>query len=186
MNDHKNHKPRGFWKAFGAFNRADRGIAVITVTLVGVAVAGIVAVLAINTVRNYRESRQEPQYGEVLVLAEAGLDQAVFELNLDSDFTTTGPAPAFADEDAEAAWVIAQAATLTPLPGRIGEYVIVKPDGSDVAYSVAYSTTQADSTAQIRVLKAALDVTPRPPATPWIPESGFASNGSKSKTISDW
>ena len=171
------HKPRGLQRWLRALNRADGGIAVVMVTLVGVAVAGIVAVLAMNTVRNYRESRQERQYGEVLVLAEAGLDQAVFELNLDSDFTTTGPAPAFADEDTEAAWVIAEAAALTPLPGQAGEYVIVKPDGSDVAYSVAYSTTQADSSAQIRVLKAALEVTPRPPSTPWIPISGFASNG---------
>ena len=107
----------------------ERGLAVITVTLVGVAVAGVMAVLMFNTMRNYRELRQERQYDEVLVLAESGLDEAIFELNSDNDFSTVEAMPAGLDEAAKKEWVITQARGLIPTVADNGEYVCVKPDG---------------------------------------------------------
>ncbi len=130
----------------------DRGIALITVTLVGVAVAGLLAVLLVNTARNYRESREERQIGEVLVLAESGLNEAVFELNHDNAFTTVGPMPEGLDDAAEKAWVVGQAASLPTIQGENGEYVIVKPQGTDAVYSVAYTPARELKNAQVRVL----------------------------------
>jgi hypothetical protein len=161
-------------------NSDDRGVAIITVTLVGVAVAGIVAVLSINTMRNYREAQQERQYDEVLVLAESGLDEAVFQLNADDDYTTAPVMPTGLSETAEKDWVVAQARLLPAVSTDNGEYVIVKPDGSDVVYAVAFSSDQADLTAVTRVLEAQLVITPPQPAVPYIPKTGFASNGSLS------
>ena len=160
--------------------RRDDGVAIITVTLVGVAVAGIVAVLSINTLRNYRESRQERQMGEVLVLAETGLDEAVFELNDNNEFTTTGVMPLGLDSAAEEAWVIAEAASLPTIAGENGEYVIVKPEDTDVVYSVAYVPDRTTTGAQIRVLKAELLVEPPTPGSPYLPSRGFASAGNLS------
>jgi hypothetical protein len=157
--------------------RRDEGVAVITVTVVGVAVAGIVAVLALNTVRNLRESRQERQIGEVLVLAETGLDEAIFELNDDNTFATTGAAPVFPDAESEEAWVLAEAATLPAIAGENGEYVIVKPDETDVVYSVAYVPNRDTAGANIRVLKADLLVEPPTPGSPYLPTRGFSSAG---------
>jgi hypothetical protein len=154
------------------------GLAVITVTLVGVAVAGIVAVLTMNTFRNYRESRQERQTGEVLVLAEAGLDEAVFELNNDNGFATTGTMPIGLDAAAEEAWVVAEAAALPTVAVGNGEYVIVKPDGSDVVYSVAYVPNRATTGALTRILKAELLVEPPTPGSPFLPSRGLSSAGS--------
>ena len=153
----------------------ERGLAVITVTLVGVVVAGVMAVLMFNTMRNYRELRQERQYDEVLVLAESGLDEAIFELNSDNDFSTVEAMPAGLDEAAKKEWVITQARGLIPTVADNGEYVIVKPDGEDVVYAVAFSVSVTDPTAQIRILKADLEVTPPKPATPFLPKTGFAS-----------
>ncbi len=153
----------------------DRGIALITVTLVGVAVAGLLAVLLVNTVRNYRESREERQIGEVLVLAESGLDEAVFELNHDNAFTTVGLMPDGLDGAAEKAWVVGQAASLPAIQGENGEYVIVKPDGTDAVYSVAYTPARDLKNAQVRVLKAALFVAPPTPVSPFLPDRGFSS-----------
>jgi hypothetical protein len=157
--------------------RPDEGVAVITVTLVGVAVAGIVAVLAINTMRNLRESRQERQVGEVLVLAETGLDEAVFELNDDNAFATTGAMPAGLDAAAEEAWVLSEAAGLPTTQSENGEFVIVKPAGTDVVYSVAYVPDRDESGAQVRVLKAELLVEPPTPGSPFLPSQGFSSSG---------
>ncbi|MGI9648179.1 MAG: hypothetical protein ACR2OI_06635 [Acidimicrobiia bacterium] len=161
-----------------SLNRDEAGVAVITVTLVGVAVAGIVAVLAVNTMRNYREAQQERQYDEVLVLAESGLDEAVFQLNADDSYTTAPTMPTGLSEQAEKDWAIAQARTLPAVSNGNGEYVIVKPDGSDVVYAVAFSSDQADLAAITRVLQAQLEVTPPKPPYPYIPNTGFASNGS--------
>jgi hypothetical protein len=157
--------------------RREEGVAVITVTLVGVAVAGIVAVLAINTFRNLRESRQERQIGEVLVLAETGLDAAIFDLNDDNTFATTGAAPVFADAEAEEAWVLAEAAALPVIAGENGEYVVVKPEATDVVYSVAYVPNRNDAGANVRVLKADLLVEPPTPGSPYLPTRGFSSAG---------
>ncbi|NNC93175.1 MAG: hypothetical protein HKN80_11870 [Acidimicrobiia bacterium] len=153
------------------------GVAIITVSLVGVAVAGILAVLAVNTLRNLRESREERQIGEVLVLAESGLDQAVFELNDDNEFATTGAMPGGLDAAAEEDWVIAEAADLPTTAGENGEYVIIKPAGTDVVYSVAYVPDRTTLGAQVRVLKADLLVEPPTPGSPYLPSRGFSSGG---------
>jgi hypothetical protein len=181
MDNHTYRPRRRFFGWVRTLNGDDRGVAIITVTLVGVAVAGIVAVLSINTMRNYREAQQERQYDEVLVLAESGLDEAVFRLNADNDFTTVGTMPVGLDAAAEEAWVVGQARGLTPTTGDNGEYVIVKPDGEDVVYAVAFSGDASDLTTQVRVLKAQLEVTPPVPATPYLPNTGFAS--AKSLTV---
>ncbi|MDH3605714.1 MAG: hypothetical protein OER12_01820 [Acidimicrobiia bacterium] len=157
--------------------RGDDGVAIITVTLVGVAVAGIVAVLTFNTLRNYRESQQERQIGEVLVLAETGLDEGIFELNDDNEFATTAAMPLGLDAAAEEAWVRAQAASLPTTAGANGEYVVVKPEGTDVLYSVAYVPDRATAGGDIRVLKADLLVEPPTPGSPFLPTRGFASSG---------
>ena len=181
MNNHT-QQPRGrFFSWVRTLRSDDRGVAVITVTLVGVAVAGIVAVLALNTMRNYREAQQERQYDEVLVLAESGLDEAIFELNSDNEFTTVGVMPAGMDAATEETWVISQARGLTPTVGDNGEYVIVKPEGSDIVYAVAFSGDVTDLKAQVRVLKAELQVTPPKPAAPFLPKNGFSS--AKSLTV---
>jgi len=180
MNYHA-QQPRGrFFRWVRSLNQDDRGVAIITVTLVGVAVAGLMAVLAVNTLRNYREAQQERQYDEVLVLAESGLDEAVFQLNADDSFTTAPTMPTGLSEDAQKAWVIAQARTLPAVSNGNGEYVVVKPDGSDAVYAVAFSSDQADLSAVTRVLQAQLEITPPQPASPWLPNTGFASNGSLS------
>lgn len=180
MNNHTAKLNEGFFGWVRSMSRDERGVAVITVTLVGVAVAGIVAVLTINTLRNYREAQQERQYDEVLVLAESGLDEAVFQLNADDSYATAPEIPDGLSDEAEKEWVIAQARTLPAVTTANGEYVVVKPEGSDVVYAVAFSSDQADPTAITRVLAAQLEVTPPKPATPWIPNSAFASNGSLS------
>lgn len=166
----------GLARLGGALRRED-GVAVITVTLVGVAVAGIVAVLALNTVRNLRESRQERQIGEVLVLAETGLDEALFELNDDNNFATVSAPPVFADAAAEEAWVLSEAAGLPAIAGENGEYVIVKPEDTDVVYSVAYVPDRTNTGASVRVLKADLLVEPPTPGSPYLPSRGFATAG---------
>ena len=173
---HAERSPSWMSRARASLRRED-GVAIITVTLVGVAVAGIVAVLAVNTLRNLRESRQERQVGEVLVLAETGLDEAIFELNDDNEFSTTASMPVGLDAAAEEAWVLGQAAGLTPSSGENGEYVIIKPDGTDVVYSVAWVPDRATTNAQVRVLKAELLVEPPTPGSPYLPSRGFASAG---------
>ncbi|NNL70189.1 MAG: hypothetical protein HKO70_09540, partial [Acidimicrobiia bacterium] len=172
------HSPsRTLLSRLGGQLRREDGVAVITVTLVGVAVAGVVAVLALNTVRNLRESRQERQIGEVLVLAETGLDEAIFELNDNNTFSTAAEPPAFADADAEEAWVLSEAAALPVIASENGEYVIVKPEDAEVVYSVAYVPSRDDAGAQIRVLKADLFLEPPTPGSPYLPSRGFASAG---------
>jgi len=175
MKNHDQSSRGGFVRRLLA--GSDDGVAIITVTLVGVAVAGIVAVLAINTVRNYRESREERQVGEVLLLAEAGLDQAIFELNQDNAFTTVGAMPTGLDASGEEAWVRTQAAGMTTIPGENGEYVIVKPEGTDVLYSVAYTPGRDIPSAQVQVLKADLYLEPPTPGSPFLPSRGFSSAG---------
>ncbi len=155
----------------------DRGIALITVTLVGVAVAGLLAVLLVNTARNYRESREERQIGQVLVLAESGLGEAVFELNHDNAFTTVGVMSDGLDDAAEKAWVVDQAASLPTIQGENGEYVIVKPAGTDAVYSVAYTPARDVPHAQVRLIKADLFVSPPVPGSPLLPDVGFSSAG---------
>ncbi len=155
----------------------DGGVAIITVTLVGVVVAGLVAVMAVNTLRNYRESREERQAGEVLLLAEAGLDEAIFELNQDNAFATVGAMPAGLDAASEEAWVVAEAAAMATITGENGEYVIVKPEGTDAVYSVAYTPARDVPSAQVQVLKADLFLEPPEPGSPFLPNRGFSSAG---------
>lgn len=180
MNNRRMHPRGGFFRWVRSLNRDDSGVAVITVTLVGVAVAGVVAVLAVNTLRNYREAQQERQFDEVLVLAESGLDRAVFELNSDPEYSTAPEMPEGLSESAEKDWVVAQARSLPAVSTDNGDYVIVKPDGTDVVYAVAFSGDQTDTSAVSRVLEGQLEVTPPQPATPWVPNRGFSSAGSLS------
>ncbi|MBT8164042.1 MAG: hypothetical protein HKO63_07230 [Acidimicrobiia bacterium] len=175
MNNHEHRSRRAFFQRL--LRSDDDGVAIITVTLVGVAVAGIVAVLAINTVRNYRESREERQVGEVLLLAEAGLDEAIFELNQDNTYSTVGAMPGALDAAGEEAWVRSQAAGMATIPGENGEYVIIKPEGSDVVYSVAYTPAREVPSAQVQVLKADLYLEPPTPGSPYLPSRGFSSAG---------
>jgi hypothetical protein len=160
----------------------ERGIAMISVTLVGVVVAGIVAVLALNTMRNYRETGQERLYSEALVVAESGIEDAVFELTGDRAYATVylGPPgiPTFTPPVEEREWVLNLIATegLTPSPTEGGEYVVVKPVDEDVVYAASYVPAMGVPGAVSRVVKVYVDV--REDTSPgYLPNVGFLSDG---------
>ena len=160
----------------------ESGIAMITVTLVGLVVAGVVAVLIQNTVRNYRETGDERLYGEALIISESGIEEAVFELTGDREYSTVdlGAAglPTFTDPVAERNWVLnlIQTEGLSPSPSEGGEYVVVKPADEDIVYAASYVPTMNAPNAISRVVKVfvevKLDTTPS-----YFPNLGFLVDG---------
>lgn len=154
----------------------DRGIAIITVALVGMVVAAMVVLLVNRSIRNANESQVERSTDEALVVAESAMNQAIYDLGQDYEYSTiTGDTPAFASVDEERDWVLTKVEDES-LPVTVvedAEYVIVKPEESEVVYAVAYVPNR-DNPQVTRVVK--VDISPYVVESyVFFPSFGFAA-----------
>jgi hypothetical protein len=165
-------------KRLAPIHRDERGVAVIIVVMVGLAVAAMVVLLANRSLRNSNESLAERSTDQALVLAESAANEAIFELDQDLGYSTVpGATPVFASKDDERDWVLdtIDDEGLTPVPSGDGEYAIVKPEDSDVVYTVAWIPTKDDAQTtrivKVEVSELVLD------DYVFFPDSGFAAGG---------
>ena len=140
----------------GRFAAEDDGLAMAAVIVIGAALALVAIGIVARAMTQSNLTAADRRHEESFHTAEGGANVAIDELVEDVDlFKTTYEVPAFSPGPDEKAAVLAVAETATvPLaPGPDGEYLIIKPEGSDVVYSVGYSPAKADPRRTERVLK---------------------------------
>lgn len=165
------------------FRNDDHGLAMVWVVMIGAFVAAVAVVMVARAFQNSRDQLTERRADVALVVADTGLNNGMAILFDDPDFFNVPAGPgAFADDQAEKAWVIKQVddmETLGTLDLQLteeGEYAIVRPDSEEVLYSVGWVPSRGDADASLRVLKMSFD--PEQDETyVFLPDVGISSNG---------
>jgi len=138
--------------------RDDRGMAVMAVMILGMALVLVTSVVVMRSVRQSGNAIGDARWEQTLNVAESGLDDGLARVYEDPTFTTGEQRPDyFADSSAEKDWVVAVAdarpsddVVATPQ----GEYVVVRPANTAAVYSVGYSPSRDDPQRRVRAVRA--------------------------------
>lgn len=155
----------------------ERGMAIATVALLGLAVVMVTSMMILRGTRQVRNTSSDAQWEQALHVAEAGLDYALVVVKIDRDFTTGEIVPTFDDPDAERSWAVTAAdargdGDLGDLPE--GQYAIVMPTNEQVVYSVGFAPSRDAIDRRVRVVRASY--TRIPGTTRWLADRAFLTN----------
>jgi hypothetical protein len=155
----------------------DRGMAIATVALLGLAVVMVTSIMTLRGTRQVRNTSSDAQWEQALHVAEAGLDYALVVVKINSDYTTGEIVPSFDDPDAERAWAVTAAdaqleADLGETPE--GDYAIVMPLNDQVIYSVGFAPSRDAIDRRVRVVRVSYARVPG--STQWRADRAFVTN----------
>jgi hypothetical protein len=143
--------------AAGRLRREDDGFAIAAVLVLGVCLIALSAVVVVRGTRAVGNTSGDARWERALPAAESGLEEGLQVLELDPAFSTVGGYPSsFASPGAEREWVVAAADAaggedLVETP--VGEYVVVKPAGVNLLYTVGYSPSRDAIGRRTRVVR---------------------------------
>lgn len=165
----------------------DDGLGMVLVLAMGAVLTGLMIVSTTSAIRSLSSSRQHVSFESALAVADGGIDtglararHAYVATSSDSyatpsstDSTCVAPAVAwpFATQptaEQERTWARAELETLADTAGCLqssasGQYVILKPTGRQVIYSLGWAPRRGASEAKTRLIKAEYLFTPYSP-----------------------
>jgi hypothetical protein len=150
--------------------RADDGIAMATVALLGAFMVLLIAVIASRTLNEAGDVGGDRLWEAALQTAETGLDTAIAELNDDIDFSTGETIADLVTRDDIVAAADARAKKDLIATGE-GEVVIIRPADDDSIFAVGFAPSREDPARQVRVIEAAYG------APSWKPGLAFLAGG---------
>jgi len=143
--------------AAGRLRRGDEGFAIAAVLVLGVCLIALSSVVVVRGTRAVGNTAGDARWERALPAAETGLEEGLQQLELDPAFSTVAGYPSFfASPGAEREWVVAAADAageddLVETP--VGEYVVVKPAGVNLLYTVGYSPSRDAIGRRTRVVR---------------------------------
>ena len=158
--------------------RDERGIAIATVALLGLAVVMVTTIMTFRGTRQVRNTGNDARWEQALHVAESGLDDIIVDVKADAGYTTGQVVPTFDDADAERAWAVGVVDELPSDDLRStpeGEYATIVPINDQVIYSVGFAPSRASIDRRVRVIR--VSYTRVPGAVPWIAEKAFITDG---------
>ncbi|MDX1690155.1 MAG: hypothetical protein R3290_03925 [Acidimicrobiia bacterium] len=156
----------------------DRGVAIATVALLGLAVVMMTSVMTLRGTRQVNNTSSDGQWEQSLHVAEAGLADVITDVKADDTYTTGQILPTFDDADAERAWAV-QVADGLPSADLIttpeGEYAVIVPAGEQVIYSVGFTPARDAAERRVRTVRVTYERIPG--ALPYYAAKAFVTNG---------
>ncbi len=141
----------------------DGGFALAITMSLGAIVFLLSTVMMARGVRQVTMTALDTRWDRALDSAEAGLDFGIQILEADGGFATGDVLPAFATPKAERDWAIATAlakpaseVVVTPT----GEFIVIKPPGTALLYSVGFSPTRDAAVRNVRAVRIGYTLTP--------------------------
>jgi hypothetical protein len=138
----------------------ERGIAMITVVVIGTVLFLLAAVMAARSIRSLNQVVVQRSWERALHVAETGIHRTLYELVNDQTYNTGEVVPpSFASDQAEEDWVREAAEDNTIVSTPQGQYQVVKPSNDTVAYAVGFVPDSTDPSAT-RVIRTEYDYAP--------------------------
>jgi hypothetical protein len=136
----------------------DRGMAVMAVMILGMALVLVTSVVVLRSVRQSGNAIGDATWEQTLNVAESGLDDGLARIYEDPTFTTGELLPdSFADGPAEKDWAVA-AADARPVSDVVatpqGEYVVIRPSNTAAVYAVGFAPSRDDPQRRVRAVRA--------------------------------
>jgi hypothetical protein len=138
----------------------ERGIAMITVVVIGTVLFLLAAVMAARSISSLNQVVVQRSWERALHVAETGIHRTLYELVNDQTYNTGEVVPpSFASDQAEEDWVREQAEDNAVVSTPQGQYQVVKPSNDTVAYAVGFVPDTGDPSAT-RVVRTEYDFAP--------------------------
>src|SRR5918999_921211 len=138
----------------------ERGIAMITVVVIGTVLFLLAAVVAARSISSLNQVVVQRSWERALHVAETGIHRTLYELVNDQTYNTGEVVPpSFASDQAEEDWVREQAEDNAVVSTPQGQYQVVKPSNETVAYAVGFVPDTGDPSAT-RVVRTEYDFAP--------------------------
>jgi hypothetical protein len=176
----------------------ERGIAMITVVIIGMVLFLLATVMAARSIRSLNQVVVQRSWERALHVAETGIHRTLYELVNDQTYNTGEVLPAsFGSAQEEEDWVREAAEDNAVVATPQGQYQVVKPANDTVAYAVGFVPDNGDPSAT-RVVRTEYDFAPfrmqnvailsdgdlSIPGTPVIAGSGGSVHSNDDVTIS--
>jgi hypothetical protein len=138
----------------------ERGIAMITVVIIGMVLFLLAAVMAARSIRSLNQVVAQRSWERALHVAETGIHRTLYDLVNDQTYNTGEVVPAsFASAQEEEDWVREAAEDNAVVSTPQGQYQVVKPSNETVAYAVGFVPDTGDPSAT-RVVRTEYDYAP--------------------------
>jgi hypothetical protein len=138
----------------------ERGIAMITVVVIGTILFLLAAVMAARSISSLNQVVVQRSWERALHVAESGIHRTLYELVNDQTYNTGEIVPpSFASDQAEEDWVREEAEDNAVVSTPQGQYQVVKPSNETVAYAVGFVPDSTDPSAT-RVIRTEYDYAP--------------------------
>jgi len=133
--------------------RDERGAAIAMVLLIGSVLVVLTGVIVARGVRQMGNTSGDAEWEQALNVAEAGMEYAINEKNIDAEYATIEIVPSFADRGEERDWVLAEAADNPLVVTPEGEFTIVAPEFEKVIYTIGYVPSRDAIGGRTRVVR---------------------------------
>ncbi len=162
--------------------RGDIGAAMASVAMLGTALVLVTGVIVVRSVASFEAGTTDRSWEEAIFVAESGTDETLYGLTQDEEYmkenklVVEDDTPLGTREEvlAAAEEVIDDEPTaLRQLPE--GEFVVFKPESSEVLYGVAYTPSRAAEDRHERVV--VVEYQTRYSGRPWLPDHGLLADG---------
>ena len=130
-----------------------RGAAIAMVLLIGSVLVVLTGVVVTRGMRQMGTTSGDARWEQALNVAEAGMEYAINERNVDSEYTTGETVPTFADRTEEREWAIAAAAGNPVVATPEGEFAVIVAESDQVLYSVGYVPARGAEGVRTRVVR---------------------------------
>jgi hypothetical protein len=169
----------------------ERGIAMISVVLMGAILFAIAATVMTRNISDYNQVRSDRRFEQAIQVADSGVDHTLYKVGVTPSYTTGETLPAEymgsdVDRAAESDWVLKNAVDNPVVITPEGEWATIRPRNAagvpvDVIYSVGYVPTRA-APYKIRVIRAAFDYAPFVPSTAILTDGNLQIGGAATIT----
>src|SRR5688572_22705281 len=146
----------------------ERGIAMVSVVLMGAILFGIAATVMTRNISDYNQVRNDRRFEQAIQVADSGVDHTLYKVGATPSYSTPGdtlpPDYQTWTRAAEEAWVMENIDDNPVVPIPEGQWATIRPRNTageliDVIYSVGYVPTRADPF-KVRIIRAAFDMAP--------------------------
>ena len=157
----------------------ERGIAMVSVVLMGAILFGIAATVMTRNISDYNQVRSDRRFEQAIQVADSGVDHTLYKVGATPSYTTPGDTlPADYGSwtlAAEETWVRANVVDNPVVTTPEGEWATIRPRNTagelvDVIYSVGYVPTREDPF-KVRIIRAAFDM------APFVPGAAVLTDG---------
>ena len=173
------------------YSADERGIAMVSVVLMGAILFAIAAIVMTRNFSDYNQVRSDRRFEQAIQVADSGVDHTLYKVGATPTYTTGEKLPPEymgpnVDRDAEKAWVLDEIDPSKPPSNPLvttpeGQWATIRPYNANVIYSVGYVPTQA-APFKVRVIRAAYDYAPFVPSVAILTDGNLQIGGAATIT----